>query len=131
MSFWGWLRRRLGYTDVLEEIANLSIRIRALPPALPPPPSMTVLVVGFDRARKGRTLGAQRVVDERLSFVEVVTQTALFDVSVIVFCDVERVRVSAIFCGTDLMTVGLGPCPIAFVDTWEPGVKITVRAEPL
>lgn len=53
----------------------------------------------------------------------------LSNVRVLVFCDLARVVIGGIFMGSDLMTAGLGPCPMATAVRWDPGVKVRVQVQ--
>lgn len=62
--------------------------------------------------------------------LELVPQYPLRNGTLIVFCDIERVQVQ-VYRGVDLMSGGIGPCPLAYIPDCSPGVKIHVVAHVL
>lgn len=139
MWLWRWLRALLNLDLVEREsrskqaLAALSNIERAvLHPPLEPPPRewATILVVG-KRDGMMRTMGAQHEVIGPREDWTLNTHLPIDEVNVIVFCDLRRVRVTGIYFGVDLASVGLGPCPIVFFPRWEPGQLLRIQAERL
>lgn len=81
--------------------------------------------------RRMWTGGSGRVPPGGGAIVELTAQLRLHDVRVIVFADLERVRVRAIFVGTEHLTcaAAFGDCPVASFERWEPGVKLRVQCD--
>lgn len=71
------------------------------------------------------TFGMSGYVRNRFTFQET-TQIPLRDVRITVFCDLERVEIQGIFCGSDMAHAAPGSCPVAFVESVEPGQIIRV-----
>jgi hypothetical protein len=71
------------------------------------------------------TFGARaELSDKTPATLSVRSDWPLSDVRVIVFCDLERVRVEGIFAGVDILTGSIGDAPTAYAKRVEPGVYI-------
>jgi hypothetical protein len=127
-----------GVTDLLDRleiigrfIASTHDRLSRLERRKAVTPFVAVLV----RARKDGipspvTLGDARELDGDWT-VQLQSNVPLHDVEVIVFCDLRKVRVQGIYLGVELQTMGLGSCPIARFELWQPAVWLRVHCVPV
>jgi hypothetical protein len=123
-------------TDVRDLRALIQMAVAAVvAPPTPAPMLVSLLVMGFGPDGKQRMLGASR----RLEAVHHATQSlrlrayqTLTGVSVVIFCDMERVDVRAIMLGNEILTIGAGAeasCPIATCAEWPQGMDLQVTLE--
>lgn len=120
------VQRALGVHAILDQL----VALRSRPIPRPAPTRVNVLLLGtYDRdGRPCRgTMGATLALDVGTrGDAKLRIQRPTKDVCIIVFCDLDLVHVHGIFCGVELLALGPGPCPIAFIDFIEPGIEVNV-----
>jgi hypothetical protein len=127
-----WAVHESQMAAIVRELARDLEEARMRPPAALPDPFVCVLVMGdtaegpkmlgmSGRARGGGIGGASRL--------ELDNCLALANVSVMVFCDLERVNITAIRLGKDVVTAGPGSCPGATFAKWDPGLRLLVDVQ--
>ena len=134
------LRKLLKLPDLVDETFDLLADVRGRlselersmnrPEKPEPPPLVAVLVEGTQENGHPGTMGGVALSrGERHLEAVLMTQIRLADCRVTVFCDFARVEVCTILYGNQLLTTGIGACPMAFFPKWEPGVNVTVQAQ--
>jgi hypothetical protein len=139
MMPWTFIRERLNaiadgvlaIRDRVEDLRNFVTR--PAPPPEPRPPFVCVLVeaegLKFDGGSRGRiTMGNAGYLERGEKTIELRSDIPLRNGRLIVFCDLERVIVHAIFLGVDLLTSTPGHCAVAAFEEWPVGVILRVNA---
>jgi hypothetical protein len=128
------IRRWLGLEsalDMLGAILAASNRVPPAPSAPPKPPKPFVSVLVYGTSKDGSSAGPSGLplalgMAGCAGKITLVTHVPLYDVNVIVFCDLERVAIDGIFHGVDLVQAGVGDCPVARFRQWQVGTNLTV-----
>jgi hypothetical protein len=115
---------------VREEIFNVLRRPAPPPPDLPGP-FVSVLVTGIDPDGKRLMLGGTSRVVTSERYFEIDTYVELHSVSVVVFCDLERVAIDCIRIGKDAINCGGNSCPMGTFREWFVGVRLGVLVRRL
>ena len=75
------------------------------------------------------TMGEAVSLKSRRQVLKLHSQRELFDVRVTVLCDLERVSVKGIYCGTDPVFCALGSCPVAYFPKLMVGMDLVIDFE--
>lgn len=128
---WTAAERRLGtlldhFQGVHNKLAELGGMVMRAPKT--PDPFVSILAVA-DGPRGHTTLGTTgRVADGRRTF-ELRSYFDLSNVALIVFGDLERVRVNQIILGNEPLTAAMDGCPVVLFPKWLVGIDVRVTCE--
>lgn len=131
MSLRNRVRAWLGLDAIASEVHTAAERAyhaanRSLPPRELPAPFVAVLIEALGSNDCPVYMGKSRHLSEKESVLEFRSWQVLTDTRVIVFCDLARVEVRGVYKGTNLMQGDIGDCPMAYIDTWGPGILLRV-----
>jgi len=126
------IRRWLGLESALDMLGAILLASNRVPPAPSAPPKPFVSVLVYGTSKDGSSAGPGGLplalgMAGRVGEITLVTHVPLYDVNVIVFCDLERVAVDGIFHGVDLVQAAVGDCPVARFREWHVGANLTVQ----